>query len=73
MKKNAFRQGCAILMVSLFFVCWTGDIIVEADEQIVSDETAFNRIAAKHTSGGTLLLLVDRGGSTIYITLEVSI
>jgi serine protease Do len=48
-----------------------GDIIVEADEQIVSDEAAFNRITAKHTQGGTLLLLVDRGGSTIYITLEV--
>ncbi len=48
-----------------------GDIIIEADEQVVSDETAFNRITAKHTHGGTLLLLVDRGGSTIYITLEV--
>ncbi len=46
-----------------------GDIIIEADEQAVSDEAAFNRITARHTRGTTLLLLVDRGGSTVYFTM----
>ena len=48
-----------------------GDIIVEADRQTVSDMASFNRILAKHGKGSTLLLLIDRSGITIFVTLTL--
>jgi serine protease Do len=49
-----------------------GDIIVEADQQQVLDVATFKAILARHPKEGTLLLLVDRGGNTLYVTIKLS-
>jgi serine protease Do len=48
-----------------------GLLILQVDEQVVSDVAAFNRITTKHTKGESLLLLVDHDGITIYVTLAI--
>lgn len=48
-----------------------GDIIVEADQQPVGEVAAFKRIISRHPKDGTLLMLVDRGGHTVFITLKL--
>jgi serine protease Do len=49
-----------------------GDIIIEVDQQSVTDVSELMRLVSRQAKEGTLLLLVDRGGTTIYMTLEVS-
>jgi serine protease Do len=49
----------------------SGDIIVEAGQRFVADLESFRQIVAKHPKGGTLLLLIDRGGTTTYATLAL--
>ncbi len=49
-----------------------GDIIIEVDQQHVADVAKFKRIISQQTKEGTLLLLVDRGGNTVFLTLKVS-
>jgi serine protease Do len=49
-----------------------GDIIVEVEQQQVADLVKLKNIIAKHVGGDTLLLLVDRGGNTVYLTLKMS-
>jgi serine protease Do len=48
-----------------------GDIIVEIDKKAVKDLVTFNRLLAEVKDGETLLFLIDRGGSTIFVTLTV--
>jgi serine protease Do len=48
-----------------------GDIIVEIDKKPVKDVATFNRLLAGVKEGETLLFLVDRGGTTIFVTLTV--
>jgi serine protease Do len=48
-----------------------GDIILEVDQIPVKDLTAFNKKVDEYGTGQTVLLLVDRGGSTLFVTLEV--
>lgn len=48
-----------------------GDIIIEVDQTPVADLDEFNRIVEGLTGGDTVLFLVDRGGTTIYITLRI--
>jgi serine protease Do len=48
-----------------------GDIIVEIDKKPVSDVKTFNRLLAGIKEGDTLLFLIDRGGTTIFVTLSV--
>ncbi|UCE54291.1 MAG: DegQ family serine endoprotease [Desulfobacterales bacterium] len=48
-----------------------GDIIVEIDKKPVSDVKSFNRLLAGIKEGDTLLFLIDRGGTTIFVTLSV--
>ena len=50
----------------------SGDIIIEVEGKPISDITTFNRTAAPYLRGGTLLLLVDRNGGTVYVTLSIS-
>ena len=48
-----------------------GDIIVEVDKKAVKDLANFNRLLAGIKDGETLLFLVDRDGTTIFVTLTV--
>ncbi len=48
-----------------------GDIIVEIDKKPVKDLATFNRLLTGVKEGQTLLFLIDRGGSTIFVTLTV--
>jgi serine protease Do len=48
-----------------------GDIIVEIDKKPVKDLVTFNRLLAGVKEGETLLFLIDRGGTTIFVTLSV--
>lgn len=49
-----------------------GDIIIEVDQQQVLDVAAFKAILARHAKDNTLLLLVDREGNTMYVTISLS-
>ncbi|UCF91754.1 MAG: DegQ family serine endoprotease [Desulfobacterales bacterium] len=48
-----------------------GDIIVEVDKKPVKDVNALNSLLAGVKEGDTILLLIDRGGTTIFVTLDV--
>jgi serine protease Do len=48
-----------------------GDIIVEIDKKPVENLAAFDRLLAAVKEGETLLFLIDRGGTTIFMTLNV--
>ncbi|MEJ2037697.1 MAG: DegQ family serine endoprotease [Desulfosarcinaceae bacterium] len=48
------------------------DIIIEVDQQPVTNTADFERLAAANEKGTSLLLLVDRDGSTIFMTLAQS-
>jgi len=49
----------------------SGDIIVEIDQQPVVNLEAFNRLLAGVKEGDTILFLIDRGGTTIFVTLTM--
>jgi serine protease Do len=48
-----------------------GDIIVEMDKKPVSNLEAFKQLLKGVKEGGTVLFLIDRGGTTIFVTLNV--
>jgi len=48
-----------------------GDIILEVDQQSVRDLEEFDRRMARYKSGDTILFLVNRRGTTLYLTLKV--
>lgn len=48
-----------------------GDIIVEIDKQPVNDIKTLNKLLAGVKKGYTILFLIDRGGTTIFVTLNV--
>jgi serine protease Do len=48
-----------------------GDIIVEIDKQPVKDVKTLNSLLAGVQKGHTILFLIDRGGTTIFVTLNV--
>ena len=48
-----------------------GDIIVEIDKKPVKDADAFNSLLAGVKEGQTILFLIDRGGTTVFVTLNV--
>ena len=48
-----------------------GDIILEVDQIPVRDFNAFSKKIDEYGKGGTVLLLVDRDGSTFFVTLSV--
>ena len=47
-----------------------GDIILEIDQTAAIDLAEFNRRVKELKDGDTVLFLVDRGGTTIYVTLK---
>jgi serine protease Do len=48
-----------------------GDIIVEVDKQAVANLEAFNRLLIGTQEGHIILFLIDRDGTTIFLTLTV--
>jgi len=48
-----------------------GDIIVEIDKKPVKDLETLNNLLVGVKEGHTLLFLIDRGGTTIFVTLNV--
>jgi serine protease Do len=48
-----------------------GDIIVEIDKKPVGDIEALNNLLTGVEEGDTILFLIDRGGTTIFVTLNV--
>jgi serine protease Do len=48
-----------------------GDVILEVDQEKVQTLEEFKAKTSKYQKKGTILLLIDRGGSTLYATLEV--
>ncbi len=48
-----------------------GDLILEIDQEPVDNVSQFNRKVSDYKEGDTVLLLVKRGGSTLYLTLKV--
>ncbi len=47
-----------------------GDIIVEMDRETVSDVSGFKKKLEEYQGGESVLLLVNRGGTTVYMTVE---
>jgi len=50
----------------------SGDIILEVDQIPVKTMTAFNRKIQQYKKGDTILFLIDREGSTLFLTLTIS-
>jgi serine protease Do len=48
-----------------------GDIIVEIDKKPVKDIETLNNLLAGVKEGQTILFLIDRSGTTIFVTLNV--
>jgi serine protease Do len=48
-----------------------GDVIVEIDRKPIKGLDALNRLLAAVKEGDTILFLIDRGGTTIFVTLNV--
>ena len=48
-----------------------GDIILEVDQESVKSLSQFNKKMGSYTAGDTILLLINRRGSTLYITLKI--
>ena len=48
-----------------------GDIILEVDQASVRTLGEFNRKMSSYGAGDTVLLLINRRGSTLYITLKI--
>jgi serine protease Do len=48
-----------------------GDIIVEIDKKQIDSVMTFNRLLEGVKEGDTILFLIDRGGTTIFVTLNV--
>ena len=48
-----------------------GDIILEVDQESVKSLAQFNKKMGSYTAGDTVLLLINRRGSTLYITLKI--
>jgi serine protease Do len=50
----------------------SGDIILEVDQIPVTSLTAFNRKVQQYKEGDTILFLINREGSTLFLTLTIS-
>lgn len=48
-----------------------GDIILEIDQEPINDPKVYKQKIRKYKKGDTILFLMKRGGTTIYMTLEV--
>ncbi len=50
----------------------SGDIIIEVDQIPVKTIAAFNRKIQQYKKGNTILFLINRDGSTLFLTLTIS-
>jgi len=50
----------------------SGDIILEVDRMPVKSIAAFNRKISHYKKGNTILFLINRDGSTLFLTLTIS-
>jgi serine protease Do len=50
----------------------SGDIILEVDRTPVKSLVAFNRKIRQYKKGDTILFLINREGSTLFLTLTIS-
>ena len=50
---------------------YAGDIIVEVDKKPIRDIEELNHLLAGVKEGDTILFLIDRDGTTIFVTLTV--
>ena len=48
-----------------------GDIILEIDQTPIKDMASFKRKLQEFKEGGTALLLIDRDGSTLFVTPRI--
>jgi len=48
-----------------------GDIILELDQRLVKDPADFLKRIERYKEGDTLLFLIKRGDSTLYVTVKV--
>jgi len=48
-----------------------GDIILEVDQVSMKDLAQFNRKIEKYEEGDTILFLLNRSGTTLYLTIKV--
>jgi serine protease Do len=48
-----------------------GDIILEVDQVSMKDLAQFNRKIEKYEAGDTILFLLNRSGTTLYLTIKV--
>jgi serine protease Do len=48
-----------------------GDIILEVDQISMEDLTQFNRKMNTYKAGDTILFLLNRSGTTLYLTIKV--
>jgi serine protease Do len=49
-----------------------GDIIIEIDKQPAANLETFNRLLTSFKEGHIILFLIDRDGTTIFVTLTVN-
>jgi serine protease Do len=49
----------------------SGDVILEIDREPIGDTGQFNRKIKDYKEGDTILFLVERSGSTLYLTIKV--
>ena len=50
----------------------SGDVIVEVDRHPVASVGELRRAVARHAKGAPLVMLVRRGGASLYAALELS-
>ena len=50
----------------------SGDIILEVDQMPIKSISAFNRKIQQYKKGNTILFLINREGSTLFLTLTIS-
>jgi serine protease Do len=50
----------------------SGDIIIEVDRMPVNNIASFNRKMHQYKKGNTILFLINRDGSTLFLTLTIS-
>jgi serine protease Do len=48
-----------------------GDIVLEIEQENIQNVQEFNRVISKYEGGDTILFLIKRRGSTLYLTLKV--
>lgn len=70
------KQGVVVVDVERFSPAYEsgireGDVILEIDQIPVNNINKYYKLISRYKKGDTILFLIKRGGSTIYLTLKV--